>query len=98
MNAGFTLDFRSAKTGFNQVKEEKCKQLNKNTICPRIVFVGPFPKGLVEEIVCYNLISITGKSLIRQRRTSVMPVIKEDSEVSCRLYEDPKWDSIHSVS
>ena len=39
---------------------------------------------------CYffNLISITGKSLMRQRRTPVMPVTKEDSKVSCRLYEN----------
>ena len=40
------------KTGFNQVKNEKCKELNKNTFCPRIVSVCPLRKGLVEEIVC----------------------------------------------
>ena len=47
--------------------------------------------------VCFYLILITSKSLMRQRRTLVMPVIIKYSEVSCHLYNDPKWDSIHSV-
>ena len=49
-------------------------------------------------LVCFYLILITSKSLIRQRPTLVMPVIINNSEVSCHLYKDPKWDSINSVS
>ena len=53
----------------------------------------------VLKLVCfyYILILITSKSLIWQCPTLVMPVITKNSEVSCHLYNDPKWDSIHSV-
>ena len=40
----------------------------------------------VLKLVCFYLILITSKSLIRQRRTLVMPVIIKNSEVSCHLY------------
>ena len=102
------------KHGFHHIRKEKCKkkQDKKLFVLKSFLFVlfrRPWMKKLsaktrelrlkfVLKLVCFYLIMITSKSLMRQCWTLVMPVIMKNSEVnSCHLYNDPKWDSIHSV-